>query len=326
MKKRMAYIALLVTVIFVTEQGCKKETEVIVPEEILNPFDTIDYGQDPTQIPVDSASFLGLHNYIFSTSCAVPACHDGAFEPDFRTVESSYSTLVYHPVLKNNANGDFTYRVTPGDKNLSWLHERITTDDAVLGRMPLYDTLSAREIELITNWIEDGAKDVLGNSPVLPNLQPTFFGILAYENDTTGVRHDTNRANIVAPMQLPANTNIDMWVGLYDIDNNGDFIPGNGFTHNKYNISDHLFEYSQANEKDLIVENALEPFMGPIPFAQGQLAPYYHHFKINTADYTVGKTYYFRVYVKDDNHTNPTELPEDGSQIYLLTYFSFIVQ
>ena len=83
--------------------------------------------------------------------------------------------------------GDFEYRVMPGDTANSWLHERITTNDSILGRMPLYDTLFPEEIALIENWILDGAKDAFGNSAVVPNLQPNFFGVIAYENDTNGV-------------------------------------------------------------------------------------------------------------------------------------------
>src|SRR5690606_15850599 len=76
--------------------GCKKE-EVIqknTPDAPFNPYDTITHTPPTQEMPkVDSASFMGLHTFIFSKSCAQPACHDGSFEPDFRTVESAYNSL-----------------------------------------------------------------------------------------------------------------------------------------------------------------------------------------------------------------------------------------
>ena len=69
----------------------------------INPYDGVNYGD--TTIVIDtlsSASFVNLHKELFSPSCNVLGCHDGSFEPDFRTVQSSYNTLVYHTILKNN--------------------------------------------------------------------------------------------------------------------------------------------------------------------------------------------------------------------------------
>ena len=57
--------------------------------------------------------------------CANSGCHDGNFEPDFRTVESSYSTLVYQPVVKNNDNQTYEYRVVPGNSAQSILYARL---------------------------------------------------------------------------------------------------------------------------------------------------------------------------------------------------------
>ncbi|MEQ9063815.1 MAG: hypothetical protein RIE58_06540 [Vicingaceae bacterium] len=303
--------------------ACKKEETFIKDSIPVNPYDTVTYPPPPVVPPVDSTSFLGIHQYIFSSTCAVPGCHDGSFEPDFRTVQSAYNTLVYHPVEKNNAGGDFSFRVVPGDPTLSWLHYRITTDDAVLGRMPLYDTLSKHEIALIKNWIEGGAEDIFGNSPTRPNALPSAFGLLAFENDTSGQPLHAARASIIDPIVFPKNTTVDVWVGLYDQDDSGNPIPAFEFTHNKYKISKDLFGFNGVTEQSLIVEPALSPFVFGPP---GNKAPYYHHFIVNTSDYVVGQTQYFRIYVKDADHPTPTEIPSDGSQLYLLTFFSFVVQ
>ena len=326
MKKQLIYIVFIVFTGIIAFNACKKETVRVEPDEPDNPYDAIDYGSETNPVLIDSSSFLGLHTYIFSTTCAVPGCHDGAFEPDFRTVQSTYNTLVYHPVLKNDASNTFTYRVVPGDTALSWLHERVTTDDPVLGRMPLYDELTQGEIEAIETWILDGAKDVFGNSPAFPDMQPATFGVIAYEDNTSGLRLDTNRADIVSPIKFPQNSTVQVWFGLYDTDVAGDFLPGYGFTDNTLKISPDPFDFSVANSLPLTLENPLTPFMGPIPFGGTTLAPYYHSYMINTANYPVGQTQYMRVYVKDADHSFSTELPEDGSQLYLLTFFSFIVE
>lgn len=326
-KQRNVYLFFSVVVVSIMLFNCTEKRTYVPAEVPANPFDTVSYGNPPMTTPVDSQSFLGLHLYIFSTTCAVPGCHDGSFEPDFRTVQSTYNTLVYHRVEKNNATNDFEYRVVPGNSTESWLHERITTDDAVLGRMPLYDTLSPREIELITNWIDDGAKDIFGNSKIIPNILPATFGCVAFEDDHNGLRLDTTRPTIIDPMILPKNKTVDIWVGLIDQDPEGTYIPAGNFTYNKYKISDHLYEFENKPEKSLLVRNASDPFMFPGPFDPpgAPNLPWFHHFKINTNDYPAGRVHYFRVYVQDEN-ASPTEIPSDGTQIYLLTLFSFVVQ
>lgn len=324
MRKPRTYIAVALILAFAGISSCEKE---VIRDEptVTNPYDDVDYGGGGSGVPVDSTTFLGVHQYIFSTTCAVPACHDGSFEPDFRTVQSAYNTLVYAPTVSNNQAGDFTYRVVPGDTGMSWMHERITTDDPILGRMPLYDELTPHEIWSIEQWILDGAKDIFGNSTAVPNFQPTFFGVLAYENDTTGMRLDTIRDDIVAPIQVPQNTNVQFWIGLYDSDIEGNFFPSYDLTYNKMKISPNMYDFSAVPEMSMDVENALTPFLGPIPFSTG-LAPYYQNITINTSNYPVGQPQFMRVYVQDANHSFPTEIPESGSQVYLLTYFSFVVQ
>lgn len=305
--------------------SCKKEIKRIEPDHPANPYDGVDYGNNPDLIPIDTNSYLGLHKLIFTPKCGVPACHDGAFEPDFRTIEGSYNQLVYHNVIKNNATNSFTYRVVPNDTGNSWLHERITTGNTVLGKMPLYDVLGDWQIDAVENWILNGAKDIFGNSPTIPNYEPSTGGVLAYLNNFSGTRLDTARDNVVAPIKLPASSNIQLWFLLYDTDASGNFVPGWALTHNKIKISEHPFDFSAATQYNLTVLPALTPQMLPIPFAATGTAPFYHSLIINTSSFTTGKTYYIRQYVKDASGVL-TELPETGSPLYLSTYFSFIVQ
>ena len=329
MKINRYFVVLIIGMSILTLPSCKRQNQFIEPEEVdrINPYDSIDYGSRPQEIPVDSASFLGIHKYIFATTCAVPACHDGSFEPDFRTVESAYSSLVLQKPLKNNATNSFDYRVEPGHSEKSWLYERIITDDPVLGRMPLYDNpLTPRETKLISDWIDAGAPDIFTNSPSQPDPEPAFFGILAYLNDTSGIRLDTTRQTAISAMIFPQNAVVDIWFGLFDSNEEEPYIPASNFTYNKFKLSSRMFDFANVTEQTLLVLPSESPYFLPIPNDATQKAPYYHHMVINTADYPKGQAQYMRIYVQDEDHALPTELPDDGTQFYLLTYFSFIVQ
>jgi hypothetical protein len=141
--------------------------------EHVNPFDPFKPKEDVT-IGEDSlslASLAGLHQKVFKPTCANSGCHDGNFEPDFRTIESTYNTLVMQPIIKNDPQNSFSFRVIPGDPNNSQLVARLTYDiDGNSGIMPLViepdsDWLEKRAdyIQHIRNWIEQGAPDVLDN-------------------------------------------------------------------------------------------------------------------------------------------------------------------
>ena len=115
----------------------------------------------------DVSMLASLHKRVLHPSCAVSGCHDGHFEPDFRTLTSSYYTTVFHPVSKNNLHQSFKYRAIPGDTANSVLYERITNccfvnqDD----RMPQDDIgtpMPDSSIALVSSWIMAGAPDLNG--------------------------------------------------------------------------------------------------------------------------------------------------------------------
>ena len=117
--------------------------------------------------------FIRIHTDILVPGCTVIGCHDGHFEPDFRTLESSYYTMVYQPVHKNNIAGSFEFRVIPYDTSGSVLYERITnccfvnTDDG-MPQLIIGEPLPAEEIAAIGQWIMAGAPDMMGRLPVKP--------------------------------------------------------------------------------------------------------------------------------------------------------------
>ena len=76
-------------------------------KQVKNPYDN----QEPENADgvvvnadkdLDPNSIAALHKDIFKPTCANSGCHDGNFEPDFRTIESSYNTLVNQPIVKND--------------------------------------------------------------------------------------------------------------------------------------------------------------------------------------------------------------------------------
>ncbi len=306
--------------------ACERTVIPVYPDLPANPFDSIDYGNGKLEeLPLDSSSLLGLHRYIFAPTCAQPGCHDGNFEPDFRTVQSTYQTLVYHPVIKNDEEESFQYRVVPANRSKSWLWERVTTTDMVLGRMPLYDTLTPGELAAIKLWIDEGAPDIMDQSAVLPNVQPSVYGWLAYDL-ADGTRYDRNREDVVSPMQLPAGRDIEFFFGIYDFDDAGLF--GAGFTlgFNKARIGPHPYEVALEPYRDLELLPASEPLTGPLFFDEYTTAPFYHRMVINTDEFVRNRVYFVRLYVQDDQHSSPTEWPENGSQNYLISLMSFVVQ
>ena len=47
-----------------------------------NPWDDLNNNEDSTAL----TGFADIHKNILEPKCANPACHDGTFEPDFRTI------------------------------------------------------------------------------------------------------------------------------------------------------------------------------------------------------------------------------------------------
>ncbi len=331
MKKILIILVGLIVVIF----SCKDsltETELDPPEKPFNPFDTIDYDETMVpHIPIDSTSFLGIHNYILAPSCNQPGCHDGSFEPDYRTVQSSYSTLVFHSVIKNFPTTPVPYRVTPGEPANSMLYRRITEHNPPnFERMPSSgNQMPDNLINLIKNWIEDGARDIYGNLPKQTSSQPTSYGLVAYLPNNNDIRVDTIRGgNTFNPFLAPEGEELELWFLYLDVTENNDTIFGNELTYNKIKLSTNPFDFSDAVELDM--ELPLIPNMVATAFSQplGFPVPYYQNVTFNPADhgFNVGDVVYIRTYVQDSDHSNPTEIPTAESQFYILTYFAFVIQ
>ena len=310
MRKLITLSFLLSLLVFVP--ACTKEVE-----EPDNPFSIIDYGALPSpEDTINPASITGLHRNVFLPKCAVPGCHDGNFEPDFRSVQSSYSTMVYATVTKNNDAGTFTYRVVPGDTAMSVLHERITNccfvnqDD----RMPqdnIGTGLPQADINNISAWILDGAKSANGTVPVQPDLMPviTYFAAINTTFDVE-LSAQNNRVDsiIFNPFKIAAGT-ASFYVSALVTD---DQTPINQFQVNQLKISTEMDDFSAAQSFNATYVEI--PGQAPVWLVN-----------VNSAAFVPGQTYFMRYYVNDGQHPTNTEFPEDDSIIQYKTYWSFIV-
>ncbi len=286
-----------------------KETET--PE---NPYDSIDYpttNNNPNPIEPDPNTITGLHKNIFFPKCANPGCHDGTFEPDYRTIQSTFSTLVYQEVNLTTVDNIkfFNYRVIPGDTGNSFLFERITTSTPQF--MPSNGVrLPQSDIDHIKTWIQNGARDQFGNSPVKPDLQPNVLGYWAL--DPGGVRIDTIRQNNVPymPFITPASIFITLPILVLDTaDGTAATLPAN-FTSFSIKCSTQKDDFTNAT----IINGSYNSL-----YTVWQVI-------VNTGFWSSGTTVYFRVYVNDGHHTTDAEFPRNESLDYYKTYFAFYVQ
>jgi len=291
---------------------CKKD--VIEPD---NPYDKVNYGtNNPPSDTVNAASITGLHRNVFLPKCAVPGCHDGNFEPDFRTVQSTYSTLVYADITKNNVNEDFKFRVVPNDTANSVLYERVTNccfvnqDD----RMPqdnIGTGLPQADINNIKSWIMNGALSIEGEVPVRPDLQPVLALYVAVNTDFN-IEYTLmeNRVDSVIfnAWKLPVGASSFYLAAIFEDDNT----PLSQMQVNTLKISTSLDDFSNAQS---FVANYINiPGQDPIWLTT-----------VDASSFVEGQTYYMRYYVNDGQHSENVEFPVNSSIIQYKTYWSFIV-
>lgn len=313
MKKTLIAGIFIVAAFAVMLTACKKEEPV--PE---NPYSKVDYGDtNPVNDTLQLNSITAIHRDILFPKCAVPGCHDGNFEPDFRTVQSSFSTLVYAPIIKNNAAGSFLYRVIPGDTAGSVLHERITNccfvnvDD----RMPqdnIGTGLPASEINRISTWILQGAKDAAGNEAIRPDLEPSLSLYVAV-NSTFNVELSAlafrEDSLIYNPFRVPSGTDNFYFAALVS----DDITPLAQLQYNKLYLSTSMDDFSSAIQLQATFVNV--PNQQPVWLVN-----------IPASTLTTGVQYYMRYYVNDGNHPQNTEFPRTDSNDFFKSYWSFILQ
>ncbi len=285
-----------------------KETDT--PE---NPYDTVNYSGNTVNTPnPDPNSIVGLHKNIFSLRCAMPGCHDGTFEPDFRTVQSTYSSLVYNPVIKNTVDqvNYFSYRVVPNNVNASFLVERLTTTTS--DYMPSNGTrLQQNYIDNIKTWIQQGAKDENGNLPVKPDLLPNISGYVIIDTTNT-MRFDTIRVGGIPYYAVIVPHDSVLYIPFFATDDadSADAVPVSAFTNCRIE-----FSLTENGFPSTTIANALFNSGAQVWISE-----------VNTSQWPSGTTVYFRIYVNDGHHFIDSEFPKNSSLSFYKTLYSIYVQ
>lgn len=287
-------------------QACKKDPDPV------NPYDSVNYGNGGSSVTEpDPNSIQGLHKNIFFPKCANPGCHDGTFEPDFRTIASSYATLVYQPVNKVTLDSVklYSHRVIPNNTADSWLIERLTTPTTEY--MPSNAVrLSTAEIDRVRNWINAGCPDINGVLAVKPNLQPNIIGYVAL--DASNNRIDTIRKDAFPFNPFLVNGGSTMTIAFLatdTADGSAATDPAN-FTVKEIKFSTDKNNFSSATT---------------IP-ATLYIAAFNAWFVTVPVTWPAGTSVYFRIYVNDGQHTTNAEFPRFESLDYYKTLYAFYVQ
>jgi len=191
MVKKITY--LLFAFISILSSSCKKDSGA----DSSNPYDSWNVTTRGDVIPdlkIDPNTIQGLHKNIFKPTCANSGCHDGNFEPDFRSIESSYNSLINRLATNTDPlNAQFVKRVVPADPATSMLLHRINTYiQGSQGQMPLttdpgsdWPSKKTQYIQNITQWIQDGAKDQFGKSATNNDFKPQLAGMIVFANGST---------------------------------------------------------------------------------------------------------------------------------------------
>lgn len=290
--------------------ACREE-----PPMPYNPYDDIIYPVDDP--PIDTLSITSLtrlHQEVFDPKCNVLGCHDGTFEPDFRTPQSSYSTMVYHSIIKNNAAEEFKYRVIPNDTANSVLWERLTNCCFVNqnDRMPQDNigiSMPQSAIDQVGNWIMAGAPDLFGNTASEPNALPNihYFTVMDESYDST---FSDNRVDglFYNPFLMPANTDINF---IFAVDD--DQTSEEDLTNNTLKIASDPDDFSSAISYSATGVDA------------GQFG-YLWVISINSNVFSSGEQYFMRYYANDGVNSEDSEYPEDEDPIYYKSIWSFLVE
>jgi hypothetical protein len=289
----------------------------------VNPYDLVHQNDGNQQNPEpepDPNTIQGIHRFIFAPTCANSGCHDGTFEPDFRTIESSYNTLVLQPVIKNNPSGTFNYRVVPGSADASVLIERLINDiDGQSGIMPLatepdsdWEQKKSQYIENIRNWINNGARDVFGNQPQSASLPPQLTGMfVTLPGNPTPLPRNVQTGAVVIPTGTPQ---VDVFFACSDdqtlVSELGTLLCA---------VSPSMNAFGSAQQYNLgIVSPVLQPGYN------SSTQEYRLKCTINLNGFQALQAYFLRIYVSDEN-PEVTEIPSAASADYIKQYYSIQV-
>ncbi len=299
---------------------CKEEQEDLRGN---NPYPdwSYDYPRDNDSFSdADANSLAGIYKNIFQPTCANSGCHDGNFEPDFRTLQSTYHSLINKRVIKPDSAGLIPYRVVPGNADESMLIIRMVEDlNGNSGIMPLslepdsdWPTKKQEHIESVRQWINNGAKDLFGNDPTPIDIPPRLKGFAVTRN---GENVPFSRiGNRFSTVRIPTGvSSIDVWFCIVDDNSSASQLIGNT-VRKAINLS----KIDEKEELQLSVLQNGPSFIG----LNNELNQYTHKITFNLNDLgDPGEVVWFKAFIGDG--VNPISgLPASSSLFQLKTYCS----
>lgn len=307
---RIVQHSILVTGIFLLGSACKDD-------EPVNPFDGQVVNQDTVGFSISNpepASIAGIYQNILKPTCANSGCHDGTFEPDYRTLGSAYNTLVYQVPIKND--GNYSFRVEPYNAQKSVLMARL--NNLLTPAMPIqiepdsdWPQKKNEYIQHIQTWINNGAPDIMGNVRQISYPAPELLGAGA---DLGG--QWIARSGDTGPIVMPRDaTGVRLYIAFRH-----DVLQPEELQYNRIAFSDNANAFGGTTQ--LPLQLLPSPRFERSFF--GDIVGYTHYIDINPAiEFDLQQAqWYFRVYVQDDQ--NPvTEIPTDNGIFYIKSYMSF---
>ena len=307
--KKINFYNSIVVVVALFAVGCESEGPVI-----KNPFKKAGDTIQTTKDTWNYRTIQGLHAGLFKPTCANSGCHDGNFEPDFRTVESSYYSLVNHSVTKPDFAGKFKNRVVPFSSTSSMLPQRLLIDlNGNSGIMPLslepnsnYPVQKDSWMVRLNDWINAGAKDWLGKTPETVDFPPQVLGVQFLVGGVPLFRAGKYEAAQISVGQSPT-----LWVSLSD-----DNTVVSGLKNVTVNWSSDPANFDPAKEMSMTG--------GPNKNLSGLFASscdYYWNFLYDGSKHIENDVIWFRITLSDAKNTN-YQIPNNNSMFLLKTYFA----
>lgn len=292
--------------------SCKEDATVDNPYDNQIP-ENADGEVEIEDKEIDPISIQGLHKNIFKPTCANSGCHDGLFEPDFRTVESTFNSLINQEPIKNDELDPLPARVVPGDHTRSMLIRRLEEDlNNNSGIMPLalepdsdWPEKKEEYIQNIKDWIDAGALDSDSNSREVIDYPPQLEGMIVVKNGNV-----IQRGGRYNPVNVSRSLgNVDVWFAYSDAES--DFLD---FTNLQWNHSIHFMEFDSLTWQPMQYVATAHTETGM------NLEDTDHHFKftLNLTNYASGDVIWLRTRISDA--ANEIELPNDNSQFNALKY------
>lgn len=300
--------------------SCKKKT-------VENPYEVETVIIDnPSSDELPYGNFAWIHAKIFKPTCANSGCHDGTFEPHFSTISSSYNSLVNHPVISNDAQFSYTYRVVPGSLSQSLLYTRMTQNiPNTTGIMPAVvdadsDWLSMGTVykNVIKAWIENGAVDMYGNAPggAGGDFPPQVEGFAVFPQGNTTEPYSREEDGIGITPVLVESGLVDVWVRVTD-----DNTASTSISVNELRFATAISGIDASSPILFSTSGTLQA----TDFTNNP-ATYYHKATLDLSGYTSGTSLFIRTYFSDGVQATTTVIPNDNSNEIITSIFVMKIQ